>query len=90
MDVLTDTNIIIRGVHRQAAQHREALRALKELRNRGDRVCVVPQNLYEFWTVATRPIPVSNPPTSEKTVRRKDIEAPIGLRTGAVDSGRPR
>jgi len=56
MDILTDTNIIVRGVHRKSAKHREALRALRTLRNRGDRVCIVPQNLYEFWAVATRPI----------------------------------
>jgi predicted nucleic acid-binding protein len=56
MDVLTDTNILVRGVHRKAAKHREVLRALPILRSRGDRVCVVPQNLYEFWAVATRPL----------------------------------
>jgi predicted nucleic acid-binding protein len=56
MDVLADTNILVRGVHRKAAKHREALRAIRMLRDRGDRVCVVPQNLYEFWAVATRPV----------------------------------
>src|SRR5712691_8951166 len=59
MDVLADTNILIRGVHRKAAQHREALGALRILRDNGDRVCVVPQNLYEFWSAATRPLEVN-------------------------------
>ena len=48
------TNILIRGVHRKAAKHREALRALRILRGQGHRICIVPQNLYEFWAVATR------------------------------------
>src|SRR5213594_2183799 len=56
MDVLTDTNILVQGVHRKAAKHRAALQALRTLRDRGDRVCVVPQYLYEFWAVATRPV----------------------------------
>jgi len=56
MDVLADTNILVRGVHRKAAKHREAIRALSALRARGDRICIVPQNVYEFWAVATRPI----------------------------------
>jgi predicted nucleic acid-binding protein len=56
MDVLADTNILLRKVHRNFAGHTEAVQALRVLRERGDRVCVVPQNLYEFWVVATRPI----------------------------------
>jgi len=56
MDVLADTNILIRGVHRKAAQHSEALTALRMLRSQGHRICIVPQNLYEFWAVATRPL----------------------------------
>ena len=56
MDILSDTNILIRGVHRKAANHRQAMNALRLLRSRGDRICIVPQNLYEFWVVATRPI----------------------------------
>jgi predicted nucleic acid-binding protein len=56
MDVLADTNIIVRRFNRKAAKYREAIRALRALRARGDRVCVVPQNLYEFWAVATRPL----------------------------------
>ncbi len=55
MDILTDTNILVRGVHRKAAKHREAIGALRALRARGDRICIVPQNVYEFWAVATRP-----------------------------------
>ena len=55
MDVLIDTNIIVGSVHTDTTTHGEALSALESLRARGDRVCLVPQNLYEFWAVATRP-----------------------------------
>lgn len=56
MDVLIDTNILVRGIHRNSTKHREAVRALGILRSRADRICVVPQNIYEFWSVATRPV----------------------------------
>lgn len=56
MDVLSDTNILIHGVHRKAPNHRQALNALRLLRSRGCRICIVPQNLYEFWVVATGPV----------------------------------
>jgi predicted nucleic acid-binding protein len=55
MNVLADTNILVRGIHRKDPQHKEALRAIQMLRNAGDTVCIVPQNLYDLWTVATRP-----------------------------------
>ena len=56
MDVLTDTNILIRRINRFDAQHKEARVALRILEDRGDRVCIVPQNIVEFWNVATRPV----------------------------------
>ncbi len=56
MNVLIDTNILIRAAHRKSPAHRQAINALRTLRTRGDRICVVPQNLYEFWAVATRSI----------------------------------
>jgi predicted nucleic acid-binding protein len=56
VDILADTNILVRGVHRQADKHREALKALRVLRSQQHRICVVPQNLYEFWAIATRPV----------------------------------
>lgn len=56
MDVLIDTNVIVGSVHREASTYGEALDAIWMLQDRGYRICVVPQNLYEFWAVATRPI----------------------------------
>ena len=56
MNVLADTNILVRGIHRKDPQHKQTLRAIQALRNNGDTVCIVPQNVYELWSVATRPV----------------------------------
>jgi len=56
MDILADTNILIRRINRFDTQHKEVRLALKILEERGDRVCIVPQNIIECWSVATRPV----------------------------------
>ena len=59
MRVLVDTNILVRisnGVEPEAST---ALDSLNRLRGKGHEPCLVPQNHYEFWTVATRPIEVN-------------------------------
>ncbi|MBL8295535.1 MAG: type II toxin-antitoxin system VapC family toxin [Bryobacterales bacterium] len=55
MNILVDTNILVRSVHHRDAQHKEAVRAMRKRRTQGAIVHIVPQNLYEFWSVATRP-----------------------------------
>ena len=55
MRVLLDTNILTRCAQRKHRQHGAAVGAVRELRRRGDLLFIVPQNLYEFWVVATRP-----------------------------------
>jgi predicted nucleic acid-binding protein len=35
--------------------HPDAVRAVSALLARSERVCIIPQNLIEFWNVATRP-----------------------------------
>ena len=55
MDILADTNILIRRINRYDAQHKETRSALRLLAEQGHRVCIVPQNVIEFWTVSTRP-----------------------------------
>lgn len=59
MDVLADTNIILRRLHRAHPQHRQARDALTTLSGAGNRVVVTSQNLVEVWAVCTRP-PASN------------------------------
>ncbi len=59
MNVLLDTNILGRMAEPGHAQYQTALDAATELVRRGDHPCLVPQVLYEFWVVATRPKPVN-------------------------------
>lgn len=54
MSVALDTNILTRAAQPAHPSHKETLDALAVLRKRGEDLCIVPQNLYEFWVVATR------------------------------------
>ena len=56
MDVLVDTNVILRRIHRAHTQHRAAREAILRLTEDGNRICVASQNLVEVWVVATRPL----------------------------------
>ena len=56
MDILADTNIILRRIHRAHPQHRQARDAITRFSQEGNRVCVTSQNLIELWTVSTRPV----------------------------------
>lgn len=56
MRILLDTNILLRQAEPRHAQHEVSVKATEELRRRGDDLIVVPQVLYEFWSVATRPV----------------------------------
>jgi len=57
--VLVDTNILIRLIQPHHPLSRVAGDAITLLRSQNRRLCLVPQNLIEFWTVATRPIEVN-------------------------------
>jgi predicted nucleic acid-binding protein len=56
MRVLADSNVFLRSIQPGHPHHAEADRAVAYLLSAGDEVCLVPQNLYEFWSVATRPV----------------------------------
>lgn len=56
MRVLPDTNILLRLVKPDHPQHSAALAAVRRLLQAGHGVHLVPQVLFEFWAVATRPI----------------------------------
>lgn len=56
MNWLIDTSILMRTIHVASPQHSEAIEALAKLRSDGETLGVVPQNLIEFWAVATRPL----------------------------------
>lgn len=55
MRVLLDTNVLLRAAQPQLAVWSEIDQALRALISQGAALCVVPQNIYEFWVVATRP-----------------------------------
>lgn len=59
MNILVDSKILIRLANPADPQHQMALDATIKLRLAKDQFCMVPQNVYEFWTVATRPTNVN-------------------------------
>jgi len=59
VNILLDTNILTRWVNSEDSQHAKAVDSLRLLRIDGHILSLVPQNLYEFWVVATRPLAVN-------------------------------
>lgn len=55
-DIQADTNNILRSVQPAHPQYQNAVNAVKHFLANGDRVCLIPQNLIEFWNVATKPL----------------------------------
>jgi predicted nucleic acid-binding protein len=56
MSILVDTNILTRAAQPHHPQHEPAVNSVTALRQRGESLCLAPQNLYECWVVATRPV----------------------------------
>lgn len=56
MSYLVDTNVLLRLAQRTHLMHVDARRALASLRKQGEELCIIPQNLIEFWAAATRPL----------------------------------
>lgn len=56
MQLLVDTNPLVRSVERTHPLKRVARAALMRLYAQGHELCVTPQNIGEFWNVCTRPI----------------------------------
>jgi predicted nucleic acid-binding protein len=54
--ILLDTNILLRYARTADPDFATVDLAVNTLHANGDVLCVVPQNIYEFWAVATRPI----------------------------------
>lgn len=53
--ILLDTNLLVRMTRSGGEQASAARSAIQTLLGRQERLIIVPQNLYEFWAVATRP-----------------------------------
>ena len=56
MQILADTNILLRRIHRSHPQRRLTRAATTSIHERGDVLCVTTQNLIECWAVCTRPV----------------------------------
>src|SRR3990172_3135414 len=54
--ILIDTNLLLRLVEPAHRQHAIASEAIGAVRDFGHRTIIVPQVVYEFWSVATRPV----------------------------------
>ena len=52
--ILVDTNLLGRITHSADPQCAVSRRAIQVLLARREHLMIVPQNLYEFWSVATR------------------------------------
>ena len=74
MTVLLDTNVLTRSAQPGHPMHQDALDALRLLKIANEELCVVPQNLVEFWAVATRP-------TSANGLEMTTAQAQTELRT---------
>jgi predicted nucleic acid-binding protein len=55
MSYLVDTNVLLRSVQKTHLMQLDSSRSFDLLIHRGELVSVIPQNLIEFWAVATRP-----------------------------------
>lgn len=56
MRVLIDTNVLLRSAEPEHVHFQPSVDAIDLLRQQGHELTIVPQVLYEFWSVATRPI----------------------------------
>lgn len=56
MRILIDTNVLLRSTQPKHIHYQSSLDAIVLLRGLGHELTIVPQVLYEFWSVATRPL----------------------------------
>lgn len=56
MSFLVDTNVLLRSAQPSHPMHADAARAVGDLLSRGEILHIVPQNIIEYWAVATRPV----------------------------------
>ncbi len=54
MSYLVDTNVLLRLAQKNHLMRQDARRALVTLRKQGEELCIIPQNVIEFYAVATR------------------------------------
>ncbi len=59
MNYLVDTNFLLRLAQNTSPFQQYAANAYSSLRSQHEILMIVPQNLVEFWAVATRPVDVN-------------------------------
>lgn len=59
MRYLVDTNVLLRSIEASHPMNAITVNAIQSLLSRGEDLCIMPQNLIEFWAVATRPTSVN-------------------------------
>ncbi|MGH9767761.1 MAG: type II toxin-antitoxin system VapC family toxin [Blastocatellia bacterium] len=69
-----DTNLLLRIAEPAHPMHAETLNALAAVKTTGATVSIIPQNVIEFWNVATRPVEknglgLTNPQTQAEVER---------------------
>lgn len=72
--VLLDTNILLRLAQPLSVEHSIAKGAILQLAGAEIVSCIVPQSLYEFWVVATRPLSSNGLGWSASTAERGIVE----------------
>lgn len=71
--ILLDTNILVRQAKIDDPDSGRVDVVLRSLGDAGHPLCIVPQNLYEFWAVATRPIPANGLGLSVRECREEVV-----------------
>jgi predicted nucleic acid-binding protein len=76
--ILLDTNLLTQMTRSNGPQSSTARGAIRTLLQRQERLIVVPQSLYEFWAVATRP--AGPPPNGRNGLGMTAVQAGHWLR----------
>jgi len=81
MACLLDTNILVRWAQPSAPEYGTIVQAVETLRDQGEVVVITPQNLVEYWNVATRPASVNglglSPADVEQRVKAMEFLFPL-------------
>ncbi len=65
---LLDTNVLVYGYYQQSPQHAASRTLLDQAQNAGAGLCVVPQNLAEFYSIVTNPKRVTQAKSSSEAL----------------------
>jgi len=79
---VVDTSILVRQADPNSADRPLVMQALARLTGQGEALQIVPQNMVEFWVVATRPQAVNGLglSTADADAERQRLERLSGAR----------